>query len=584
MRKWALVAIVVALVGGATAFAVRCAPAPPELDPAAARIWTSTSGITSIAPDAAGAWMATGGGILFIDDGGETVEKLTDPDIAWREVAVGPAGVAAVGLRHVVWKAEGKWRSASLPAGVEGYSIAAGQSCWWIGHSSGVSQLDPRRGLIAERAGGPVRRMCGSRGDVWALGGDRFVRAETGEEITPPTGAKGPWVGCIREGRLLVSGGGGEDPLAIWEWQGGWRRLATIPGHGTCVTVLASGPSLVAAVARDGWFTLVRGRWRRVAGVPVALKAETSALGRSGKSWIAGTRNAGAWRLNSARFQPLDVPSDMPAANLQSLARFNGLLYASTFNRGLLIQDGERWETLDSPDGPQQPRQLLAIPSALLVREADGTLSTFNGESWQRNVLRHRLKRSWIGSMSLTPNGIALGGWGSIALGSFEAPTHPEKWREFPLPAPWTQRGISTMAWSRGSLYLGTGKDGAFRFDPETGANHLLNGGPSDPWVTALLPVGDRVLAGAAGGRIGFADERKNESDLVAGITALAAMPSGAVVATRDGIQQLRAGKWRRITCPPVDALEPQCLLAEEAGLWIGGRNGLVFVPVGLER
>ena len=548
------------------------APAPPSLNLPAARLWTAAGATLDVAADGREVWVASGGGLTGYRDG-RVVERVREPEIAWRAVALHGDDVAAVGIRSVTWRHAGRWARAKLPVGVEGHTIAADPTGWWVGHSRGVSRLDPASGLGDVRPLGPVRRLVGDGRQAWALGTGRFYRLPGGE-APPPPGAKGPWAASIWKGRLVVAGSGGDQPLALWQWADGWRSLPAVPGRGSHVTALAEGPPLTVAVAGDGWYEYGGGKWRAVPGVPEALARDASALTAAGGGQVGGARGGGLWQLRAGRWHSLSTHAELPAANIQALGEYGGHIYASTFDQGLLRRTAEGWASMADPSAPRYPRQLAAADGRLFVRETDGTLSVFDGSRWERNILRHQLKRSWIGTLAATPGGLTLGGWGTVITGL------PGAWTEAPLPPPWKDQGLTALAPLDGRLAFGTGKRGMALLDVQTGTVAPARRGPSDPWITALLATGSGILAGTASGQLGWDGGEAGEA-LAAPITALASIPGGDTLAvTRDGLYALRRDRWQPLECPHAEALEPQCILVTTSSVWIGGRHGILQIPL----
>lgn len=539
----------------------------------AVRLWATTDAAADLLEQGSDLWAATSGGLVHCVDG-RVIEEIRQPAIAWRAVATAAGDVAAVGAQHVAWRRRGLWHSAPLRIGTEGYALAADGGGWWVGTSAGVSRLDPDAGLVASRDIGPVRRLVSDGQEVWALGSGRFFHLPEGE-APPPPGARGPWFGCIRGGRLVVAGTGGDQPLAVWEWSGKWARLPAIPGSGSHVTALAAGQDgLLAAVARDGLWLAGRRGWARIPGVPVPLSRDTAALRATAGGWLAAARSGGVWRWTRRNWERLPLGGDLPAANIQAMIGYRGVTYASTFDRGLLCLVGERWMSVAG--SPAFPRQMATAGGLLFVRETDGTLASFDGRHWKRNLLRFQVRRSWIGGLCATPVGLALGGCGVIITGL------PGAWKETLLPEPWDRVTASCVSWTGREVALGTGKDGLLLVNPETGGARISTGGPADTWVTALREREGEMVVGTAGGRIAGVRKGSREAVLGAPVTGLAALGPGLeIAATRDGLYRREGDDWLRAACPQADALEPQCLLATPEALWVGGRHGILRISHG---
>lgn len=569
-RYWILAGVLAAL-GGAAA---RCTPHREVLlEPARVEVWTAVGAVADLSPAGDRVWMASAGGLLSVERG-QVRERLRQPEIAWRGVAARGEDTAAVGLRHVTWLHRGGWRTVELPPRVEGYSVSADKHGWWVGHSAGLQRLRPESGLEPETRGdGPVRTLASDGELSWALTRDRLYGPH-GAELPLPEKVAGPWSAAAFRGSLLLAGTNSDEPLRVWKWSGTWTALPVIPGRGSHVTALGYGPKVIAAVAGDGWWELRGRRWTRFAGsLPDALARDTAALARTSSGWLGTARSGGVWRLVGSAWQPVPLPSELPTANIQALAQYQGAVYASTFDRGVLMQSGSRWMEIGTAEGPMYPRQMAVAAGRLFVREADGRVSAFDGRTWERDLLRHQVKRSWIGALIPFNGGLAMGGWGTVITGL------PGAWKELHLPAPWNQVGLTTLAGSGTTLWAGTGKNGVLRIDLESGRCVQAPGGPADPWVTSLAADGERVLAGTAAGHLGTL--RGEYRDLVAAVTALAMLPDGSdVAATRDTVYWRTKGGWERLPCPLVEALEPQALLFTGDALWVGGRHGLVRVPV----
>ncbi len=533
-------------------------------------MWAPTDTAADLAPLGPNLWAATAGGLVQVVDG-KASEQVRSPEIAWRAIAIVGDSVAAVGARNVTWKAGGAWRSEALPSGIEGHSIASDGKGWWVGTSAGVIRLNSSSGLLERRDFGPVRRIASDGVEVWALGEERFHHLPS-VDTQPPPRSSGPWVGCVRSGRLVVAGAGGDQPLAVWEWSGMWRQLPGIPGTGSHITAMAAGSnSLMVAVAQDGLWQLSGKRWTRITAAPDALSSDAATIRPIKGGLLGAARSGGVWRLSSHKWERISLGSDLPTANIQAMADYQGVVYASTFDRGLLRLEGEAWKPVGGADGPKSPRQLAVCDGLLFVRETDGTLSSFDGAAWERNLLRHQVRRPWIGGICATPFGLALGGNGVVITGL------PGAWKESVLPTPWKGVTASCVGWTGHEVAMGTGKDGLLLVNPETGATRVAPGGSADTWVTALLEQNGEITAGTAGGRI--ADARQGSHELVVGapVTGLTTFSGwGSVAATRDGLYVREADSWVRLACPEADSLEPQCLLATSNALWVGGRHGIL--------
>lgn len=359
----------------------------------------------------------------------------------------------------------------------------------------------------------------------------------------------------------------------------GARKVALPSSEGTHISaLLAQSDGLWAAMFGDGLWKWDGKSWSRPQiQLPNAAREVTALAGSESDLWL-GTRRAGVWhRRGKAWTQHIqgDEPLD---ANVQSLALFGGVLWASTLEDGLQARTLGGWKHFGSPTlSSDAPRQMAVFGGALYVRHGGGAIDRFDGARWARNVFpwlpRHK-------ALGLAGDGkkLAIAQWGGWSEWDGSRWTHA-------FPASMANIAIPSLLREDSTLWIGTQSRGLAQWnDAQAGSDtparwHDERDGLGDDWITALARSDKMLAAGTFVGGLSLFDGQKWSAPILDGenVTALEGEPGGGFfIATRHGTWHRDAGgSMHRIG--GVDE-EAQALLRQGAGLWIGTRTGLFWV------
>ena len=342
--------------------------------------------------------------------------------------------------------------------------------------------------------------------------------------------------------------------------------------------LLPRGNVLLVAVYGDGLWRFDGKIWTRGPLVPDEAR-EILSLAGDAKNLFVGTRRDGIFRRAGATWKPLISVDEPFVHNVQNLAEFDGVLWASTLDDGLIARTGKGWRHIGAGQiSSSAPRQMLSWQGKLYVRHGNGIVDAFDGALWEKNALKTIPRR---GVYALAGDGKSLlaagwGGWSEWDGGNWTP--------HYDLPA---LKGVPVMnlAMQGDDVWLGTQSRGVAKWT--RGSNELQffdeRDGLRDDWITALCVDSARVWAGTFVGGLHVYengnwrafDETKGEN-----ITAIVPDQSGGVwAATRRGLVRARGAKAEKVGESWLDN-EGQALCAGENGLWIGARTSLNFLKV----
>ncbi|MGC4047471.1 MAG: hypothetical protein QM758_27055 [Armatimonas sp.] len=371
------------------------------------------------------------------------------------------------------------------------------------------------------------------------------------------------------DGTLRIESAGGITIIG----QGG---RATVMEHRECLPVMASFPAppkgaggaIVTARLPDG-LTAVFGDTRLWQGdkpgpeLPPHLR-EVTALARWQDKLILGVRRKGVWVLEKTGWQPLTDHTNEPYDhNIQVIAWYKNILYASTLDQGLLTFDGQTWSRI-SGLSTDAPRQLLIHADKLLVRHGDGQIDAFDGRTWMTDAFRTQLPRKTASAIATDGTRLLVLQWGGYSLWDGRTWSH-----RFDLP------DLRSIALTCGlldgpTLYIGTQGRGLIEISPNTTRRHDERVGLQDDWLTCLEKTPDGTLhAGTFVGGLARLRSGQSRWELLLEtrgqqITAL----SAPLVATRQRV-------WGTSSSELSQLREAQALCVTPTGLWIGARTAL---------
>ncbi len=561
--------------------------ATPMPAPASPALYTAVGAIRALASGPDGAlWAATAGGVVCWKPGEPPVRWTAADGLAGSDVrAVAPSGAgawAATETRLCGLERPGSVSDEAAPTGEELRCLLTDQN--------GPQWLGTNRGIYVQTGSGRRRfpdetwRMASDGRQEWAITSGGLRRLGDGrlfplpvarEELGPVTAlAAGP------EGVFLATA------LGLWQWSGGrWRALPLPPGspasHVSALGVRAG--ALYAGLYGDGVYRWESGSWRRLAGQPPALAAVT-ALAPTPDGLAAGTRAAGVWDWTGGGvWKARALPDAVPSGDIYALAGYRGALWASTFDSGLLRLDGRGQGAVTRADGlaADAPRALVVFGSSLYVRHTTGQVDrTDDGRTWHPAFTRRDLPRPLTSALATDGSRLLVGGWAGWSAWDGQTWEHHDKDPEL------AGQVVTAIAARAGEVWIGTQKQGLFRY-AQGRYTHLFEAqGLTDDWITCLSVTPARVLVGTyTGGLLEWDGARlavRFRPEKYA-VRAVGLPPGGghALAATPLGVYEEGAAGWTRLDPHLCGGAETQALLATPSGLWIGSRTGLAYWPGG---
>jgi len=343
------------------------------------------------------------------------------------------------------------------------------------------------------------------------------------------------------------------------------------------------------AIYGDGIWSFDGSKWqKRYSSLPAKANQITSlAENPATKVLFAGTRRAGVWMFDGEKWQQHLQANEPYNDDIQSLISFQGNLFATTLEDGLLQYANGRWFHFDeSTLSSNAPRQMVVFQDNLYVQYGNGKVDRFDGKVWQRNVFPN-LPRGKVYSLAADDKNLYLGQWGGWSKWDGKSFQHFLKIPEL--------QGVPVMLLHPigYSLWIGTQSLGIARYYDyqknqfHSGSFQIFDArqGLPDDWITAIAGNSEENLfVGTFVGGLA----RKSISGWetftpVAGenVTALEMDGTGgAYIATRHGVwHKSESDIWRNYQQSyPALAPEAQALLNTPQGLWIGTRTGLFLL------
>ena len=337
--------------------------------------------------------------------------------------------------------------------------------------------------------------------------------------------------------------------------------------------LLARGNTLLIAVYGDGLWRFDGATWTHGPQIPDEAREITSLAGDD-KTLFVGTRRNGIFRRDGETWKPLQLDDEPFAHNVQNLAEFGGVLWASTLDDGLIARTGKGWRHIAPPQiSSSAPRQMLSWRNKLYVRHGNGIVDAFDGANWEKNVLK-TIPRRGVYALAGNEKRLLAAGWGGWAEWDGQS------WTPFyNLPA---LKGvpIMNMAMQNDDVWIGTQSRGVAKWTRATNELKFYDerDGLNDDWISALCVDGARVWAGTfVGGLHVFQNGKWRAFDPTQGENVTAIVPDkngGAIAATRRGCYRARGENAEKIGGSWLDD-EQQALCASANGLWLGARTSL---------
>lgn len=458
----------------------------------------------------------------------------------------------------------------AAPDGSLWAATGGGLLCWRPGQSL------PRRWTVADGLpGSDVRAVrWGSEGVEVETAGGRCVITPAGRVEPAPPGPAAP--------RECAAGPYRADALGFWRRTNGeWRPVALPPGSpASNVSALCpDGSGALAALYGDGIYHLSGARWTRLPDLPPACRFAV-ALCQTPAGLAVGTQSAGVWRQSHGRWAALAAPFCLPDADIQTLAAFDGALWAGTLDHGLLRIDGDSVRTFSHLDGlrADSPRGMVVFQNRLYVRYATGALDVFDGQRWRPAFSPSAPPRPQVYALATDGRRLLVGGWAGWA--AWDGQTWEMHYKDPELAG---QVITAIGADVAGTVWLGTQKQGIFRWNNGTYEHDHEAQGLTDDWATCFNLDEKAPLVGTyAGGLL----ERKSGGRYAVtlhpekfAVRSVVHWADGrAVAATPLGIFVQNGKTWTLLAPTQTGGQEAQAILPTPTGLWVGTRTGLAFV------
>jgi ligand-binding sensor domain-containing protein len=377
------------------------------------------------------------------------------------------------------------------------------------------------------------------------------------------------------------------------------------PSTGTHISALLVREDVLwAALFGDGLWQFDGKSWTRLDLNLPGKAREITALAEdeANKVLYVGTRRDGVWRLENGGWQLLPMRDEPFEHNVQNMTMFNGALWFSTLEDGLVVRNTQGWQHWDETTlSSNAPRQLVVFGERLYVRHGGGKVDSFDGQRWTRDVFA-ALPRKKVLAMSGDAKKLYLVQWGGWSEWNGAAYEH-----FLNLPA---LQGLPLMTLlPEGSrLWIGTQNRGLLETvrveqpigpyprNISDGSNlaptlpsvtytirpHDERHGLPDDWITAIARSGKVLYAGTFVGGLAIYDGKVwKTAPLLRGenVTSLAPDNEGGVwISTRRGLWHRDVqGRLIQIKIPHLDS-ENQALCATDKGLWIGSRTGVFWL------
>ncbi len=555
-------------------------PAPP-----AAALYTAVGAIHALVSGPDGTlWAATAGGVVCWRPGQPPVRWTAADGLTGSEVrVVEPTGVGALaatetGLAQLT--VPGQINAERAPASQElRCLLTRREGTQWLGTSQGVYVR--KNHVWRLRFPGEAWRMASERTQSWAITAAGLRRLGDGKLFPLPVAREnlGPVTAFAAEsgGVYLATA------LGLWQWENGrWHALSLPDGspasHVSALSV--QGKILYAGLYGDGVYQWQAGLWRRLPNQPLAL-GRVTALAPIPGGVAVGTRADGVWDWTNGKWKARALPNALPSGDIYTLATYRGALWAGTFDSGLLRIDSQGQKVVTRADGlrADAPRVLTVFGDCLYVRHTTGQVDcTSDGQTWRPAFTHRELPRSLVSALATDGQRLYVGGWASWSAWDGQRWEHHDKDPEL------AGQVVTAIAARPGEVWIGTQKQGLFRYASGRYTHFFEVQGLTDDWITCLCVTPVRVLVGTYTGGLlewngrGFAVRMRPKTYAVRAV-CLRPRDRCALAATPLGVFQEDASGWHLLALKRCGGSETQALLPLPSGLWIGSRTGLAYWP-----
>lgn len=425
-------------------------------------------------------------------------------------------------------------------------------------------------------------------GAVLAVRGGGLWRLSPGGKVTP-VGPSEPlrWATAVASlGDDLVVGTVSDGVVRLVPDGAGWRLTRPWPkwSKGRTTALLASEDGLWVGRDQQGLWTLdARGRERRV------LRGSVQGLSKTPEGLLVDrgievcVARGNRCTVSEAPVSVAPPAGQLPSNHVTALAVYPGpegapALWAGTFDQGVVVRVGERWERPDAVgEAPRFVNQVVAAPDALWVATSTGAYRLQDGR-WTRYGEPAGLLTDRVNGLSVDDGRV----WFATSQGL----------------SVWGERGISTVtqrdglphrivhaitSWD-GAVYAGTSDGLAVIRDGQVTVLRTEAGAISANWITALLATPDGVLSGTYDRGVDHLTGPRPTP--LEGLGPVWVNPHGVwqdpadgtlyVATLGEGLWHGEGAAWSRVQAPlPSNDVTA---VARLDGLWVATREGLLHL------
>jgi len=540
-------------------------------------LFTAAGQVTDLAVAGNGAiWAATRGGVVCWPDGKATPDHWDTacglPANEVRAVAAGSEGAWVAGAANLsLISPSNEVTPCPLPEAGEIRDVLIERGTCRVATSNGVYRWE--KGQFIRDLACNAWRLVAREDGAWVITDRNLVRLHDNKRWPLPD----------IQGNItaLAAGDMGiylATALGCWIFDGnGWREIP-LPAESLASHISAleiDGEGLLAGLYDDGLYRWDGKHWSRIPDTPAAFRHITSLSAR-----LVGTQEEGLWESTNKGWQRRKMPAAIPATDIYGITAFRGVLWAATFDQGLLYREGNAWQQVDSESGlsSDSPRDLVVFRNRLYVRYSTGEVDCFDGRAWRPAFDKVSLPRQGVYAMATDSRQLYLGQWAGWAA------TDGKRWEHhFKEPALQGQV-ITAIAAGKDTLWLGTQKAGLFAWRDGRLTQYHESHGLTDDWITSIGIRGDRVLVGTYTGGLLQCDGKRFAQSMDTGgfaVRDIAFIEGGkALVATPLGVYREEGAGWRALEPRACGGLETQTLYPTNKGVWIGSRTALAYMPI----
>lgn len=402
---------------------------------------------------------------------------------------------------------------------------------------------------------------------------------------------------------LTQSSGGAQQQTASAVWNGReciatitdlrikekdkWRVVPFPPGRGTHISaLLAHGSNLWAAMFGDGIWEYNGKSWARADSyLPSAAREITCMIDTGSSIWI-GTRHEGLWQYDGKRWPQFLMPDEPYDHNCQSIITYEGDLYVTTLEEGLVVKTAKGWiRYSDKMLSSNAPRQMAVFDRCLYLRNGNGKVDRFDGKTWTKNIFP-ALPRKQASALASNNTRLYVAQWGGWS--EFDGKT----WKHN-LTVPELQGYAITVIYLYGNtLWIGTQGRGLAEFNTISRKLtwHDESNGMPDDWIKVIAQSSQLLVGTFVGGLTCWDGIKWTSANGFSNTEITAIAPEfagmGAYIGTRNGLfYRKRNGEIVPVVSNNTQiSYEVQALESTYQKIWLGTRTGLYLLPVPLKN